>query len=84
MQALPRPLLLNIVPVCDCHRHLICTPYSIKNLHAMADSLGIKRCWFHKDHYDIPLKHCAAILRRCKVVRNREIVQIISKAQSKP
>lgn len=39
-------------------RHLVCVPYSVENLHAMADALGIKRCWFHADasypHYDIP------------------------------
>jgi len=34
----------------DKHRHLVCLPYSIANLHAAAAALGIKRCWFHKDH----------------------------------
>lgn len=41
---------------CDNKRHLICKPYSIENLHLMAKQLNIKRCWFHKNHYDIPKK----------------------------
>ena len=41
---------------CDRSRHLVCVPYSIEGLHAMALELGIARCWFHEDHYDIPKK----------------------------
>jgi len=38
----------------DSKRHLVCTPYTVANLHKMAKVLGIKRCWFHKTHYDVP------------------------------
>jgi len=34
---------------------------SIENLHLMAESLNIKRCWFHRDHYDIPKKRIIKI-----------------------
>ena len=27
---------------------------SFEELHAMAESLGVTRGWFHRDHYDIP------------------------------
>jgi hypothetical protein len=64
--------------VCDKKRHLICVPYSIENLHKMADSLGIKRCWFHKNHYDIPKKRIDEITNKCKVVSSKEIVKIIN------
>ena len=47
----------------DCKRHLICQPYSIEGLHAMAKALEIKPCWFHKDHYDIPLRRVKEIVR---------------------
>lgn len=40
--------------VYDEMRHLACLPYSKENLHKIAAIVGIKRCWFHKDHYDIP------------------------------
>lgn len=30
----------------DVMRHLVCVPYSVPNLHRMAEDLGIKRCWF--------------------------------------
>ena len=62
----------------DGKRHLICDPYSIENLHRMADDLGIKRCWFHKDHYDIPKRRIREIEARCEIVSSREIVRIRS------
>lgn len=61
----------------DGKRHLICEPYSIENLHKMAETLGIKRCWFHKDHYDIPKRRIAEIEARCEVVSSKEIVRIV-------
>ena len=60
----------------DRKRHLICLPYSIENLHRMADQLGIKRCWFHKDHYDIPVKRIAEIEAKCTIVSPKEIARI--------
>ena len=62
---------------CDNHRHLVCTPYSLENLHEMARDLGIKRCWFHKNHYDIPKKRIAEIQEKCKVISPKEILNII-------
>ena len=62
--------------VCDDMRHLVCIPYSIDNLHKMAEELGIKRCWFHKDHYDIPKRRIDEIKSKCTVVSSRKIVEI--------
>ena len=59
-------------------RHLVCTPYSIENLHAMAQELGIKRCWFHKNHYDIPKRRISEISAKTKIVSSKQIVQIIN------
>lgn len=57
---------------CDEFRHLICIPYSVENLHRMADDLGIKRCWFHSrpkfSHYDIPKRRIEEIKQKCTVV----------------
>jgi hypothetical protein len=53
---------------CDDMRHLVCVPYSIENLHKMADDLNIKRCWFHKDHYDIPKRRVDEIHEKCEMV----------------
>ena len=61
----------------DGERHLVCIPYSIENLHVMARQLGIKPCWFHKDHYDIPLKRLNAIEDQCIMVSSKAIVHII-------
>lgn len=65
---------------CDRQRHLVCVPYSRANLHAMAQTLGIKRHWFHdgdKPHYDIPLRRVREIQARCHVVSPRVILAII-------
>ena len=65
---------------CDNARHLVCWPYSVENLHAMAADLGIKRCWFHGGskypHYDIPKRRIAEIKALCIVVSSREILAI--------
>ena len=65
---------------CDDARHLVCVPYSVENLHLMAQDLGIRRCWFHAavyKHYDIPKRRIAEIAAKCTVVTTREILQII-------
>jgi hypothetical protein len=61
----------------DTKRHLICYPYSIENLHRMAESLGINRCWFHKNHYDIPKRRKDEIEEQCYIVSTKMIVEII-------
>ena len=61
----------------DDRRHLICEPYSIPNLHKMAEDLKIKRCWFHKDHYDIPKRRLEEIKQKCSIISSKEIIQII-------
>lgn len=63
--------------VTDKKRHLICVPYSKENLHQMAQELSIKKCWFHKNHYDIPKKRITEIEKLCIIVSSREIVEII-------
>ena len=61
----------------DSMRHLVCLPYSIENLHRMAEDLGIKRCWFHKDHYDIPKRRMEEIQAKTIEITPREMVQLI-------
>lgn len=67
---------------CDDAGHLVCVPYSVAELHAMAEVLGIKRCWYHAHpthaHYDIPKRRILEIRARCKVVTSREILAICS------
>lgn len=67
----------NLEYVCDKKRHLVCIPYSKENLHRMANDLNIKRCWFHKNHYDIPKRRIIEIQGKCRIVTSREIVKII-------
>jgi hypothetical protein len=42
----------------------------------MAEALGIDRCWFHKDHYDIPKRRIAEIEAKCTLISSKEIVKI--------
>ena len=68
--------------LCDTKRHLICTPYSVENLHKMAKELNISRAWFHKgkfglSHYDIPKTRIKEISEKCTLVSSTSIVRII-------
>jgi methionine--tRNA ligase beta chain len=69
--------------VCDNQRHLVCVPFSVKNLHIMAESLNIKRCWFHNDHYDMPKRRVEEIAAHCERVSPKEIVSIIKEGRAK-
>lgn len=69
---------MDLLFLTDGKRHLICVPYSKENLHQMAKKLNIKRCWFHKDHYDIPKKRVAEIEAQCMLVSPKQIVKIIA------
>lgn len=62
---------------CDDSRHLVCVPYSVENLHRMAARLKLKRCWFHKNHYDIPLRRRKEIEAKCWMVTRQCIVAAI-------
>lgn len=65
---------------CDTARHLICVPYSIKNLHLMAVDLGIPKHWYHSGrfpHYDIPKRRIDEIQKSCTIVSSQEIITII-------
>jgi len=44
----------------------------------MGTELGIKKCWFHKNHYDIPIKRIGEIKNKCIFVSARDIVRIIN------
>ncbi len=44
----------------------------------MAKELNIKRCWFHKNHYDIPKRRFEEIKNKCIILSPREIVDIIN------
>lgn len=63
---------------CDHKRHLVCVPYSIENLHHMAHTLNLNRCWFHRNHYDIPKKRIQEIMDKCIIVSPKTIVKIIN------
>ncbi len=69
--------------VTDGRRHLVCRPYSIENLHRMAEGLSISRAWFHRDHYDIPKRRIADIESRCTLVSPRELLSLITQRKRK-
>lgn len=57
--------------------HLIAD--SREELHAFAASIGLKRCWFHRDHYDLTsqAKRVTAIAAGAAIVTSRRIVEIL-------
>lgn len=42
----------------------------------MAEDLGINRCWFHKNHYDIPKRRIEEITEKSTLVSVWEILVI--------
>lgn len=77
-------MISDLEYITDGKRHLICRPYSIQNMHHMAQALGIKRCWFHskpgRSHYDIPVLQVDRVQRVCTVVTSRELIGIMEAA----
>lgn len=72
--------MLELEYVTDGKRHLVCRPYSVENLHLMAERLRLARHWFHAGdmpHYDVPVRRKAEIEMLCTAVSSREIVAII-------
>lgn len=75
---------VNLEFISDDKRHLICVPYSIDNLHRMAQRLNIARCWFHSGrfpHYDIPKKRVEEIRNKTSVIQSKELLMIIKKGE---
>lgn len=64
--------------ICDDSRHLVCIPYSKENLHLMAEALDIHKCWFHKNHYDIPKRRVEEIQSKCTITSSKNIFKIIN------
>ncbi len=75
---------MEIKYYCDNMRHLVCKPYSKENLHKMAESLNIKRCWFHKDHYDIPKRRIKEVQAKCELITPQEIAKIVNRSVAQP
>lgn len=69
-----------MIYICDDKRHLVCLPYSRKNLHEVAKELNIGKHWFHKDHYDIPKRRVEEIMshKKCVILSSKDIVRIIN------
>jgi hypothetical protein len=69
----------KLIFLTDGKRHLVCLPYSVDNLHKMADTLGLGRHWFHSGrlaHYDIPMKRMNELTENCKLISSKELVRI--------
>lgn len=75
----PHDTGIKLEYVCDLARHLVCIPYSKSNLHIMAQRLRIHRCWYHRDHYDIPKSRVSEITALCRTVTSKEIVKIVGR-----
>ena len=55
--------------------HMIGTE-SLDELHKFAGSIGLKRCWFHKHHYDLtPGKRFQAMRAGAKEADSKELVE---------
>jgi uncharacterized protein YrrD len=46
----------------------------------MALDLDIKRCWFHRNHYDIPKQRISEITAKCIIISSKDIIRKIKQA----
>lgn len=65
------------------------TASSLEELHAFAQSVGIKRCWFHRGsrypHYDVTgEQRAAAILAGALAISSKELVVHAKALRDKP
>lgn len=69
---------------CDNNGHLVCRPYTVHNLHDMAEKLKIHSSWFHtgegiadtlvkKPHYKIALSRRGEFRKLCTTVTTEEL-----------
>jgi hypothetical protein len=80
VKILLRDKLEGITPIRDDYRHLVCLPYSIENLHKMAEFFGIGRHFFHggrHPHYDIPSRRRLELEGGIRGVSSGDIIRII-------
>ena len=55
--------------------HLV-SDQSLRELHGFAGKMGIKRCWFQRDHYDLsPGKRMRAIQMGAEPVSAKDLVR---------
>jgi len=56
---------------------------NMRELHAMADDIGLRREWFHRGHYNISLKYRAkAVAAGAVEITGREAVPLRHKLES--
>ena len=60
--------------------HLFAAPEDREELHEFAAAIGMKRCWFQGDHYDlVPPRRTLAVSLGALEVTRREAVKIIGR-----
>lgn len=68
-----------MIVLADDARHLVCLPYTVDDLHRMAEHLGIGRHFYHASpfpHYDIPVRRQAEIVVMARSVSSKDIVRL--------
>jgi hypothetical protein len=56
-----------------------------EELHAFAASVDVKRCWFHRDHYDLTTtaRRSAAINGGARIVTPRQVVEVLQRTSQR-
>lgn len=66
---------------CDNQGHLVCLPYTIDNLHQMANELGLDQSHFKSHpkhaHYLISDNQKDTIMPQCHLVSSKHIIYIV-------
>lgn len=52
----------------DSKWRIVCSPYSVENLHKAAAEIGLARGYFHKTHYDVPAEFRGLVTARATLI----------------
>lgn len=67
----------ELVYITDGVGNVICLPYSVENLHKMADDLGIKKTWYRDGHYKVPKEIAEDLEEKCDKVTTTTLFRTV-------
>lgn len=67
----------ELIYITDGVGNVICLPYSVENLHKMADDLGIAKRWYRDGHYKVPKEIADDLEEKCDKVTTTTLFRTV-------
>lgn len=67
----------ELIYITDGVGNVICLPYSVENLHKMADDLGIAKRWYRNGHYNVPKEIADGLEEKCDKVTTTTLFRTV-------